>query len=127
MPTPWPPTSSRRGVGEQDKVAQYLYNGAEYLESVFAAFKAGLAVVNTNYRYTPDELTYLWDNADVVAVVFHGDFAERCDVVRRRLPRIHTWMWVDDGSGICPEWATPYEAVDCLVAGPHGRPMGPQR
>ncbi len=41
------------GVAEQDKVAQYLYNGPEYLESVFAAFKAGLAVVNTNYRYTP--------------------------------------------------------------------------
>ncbi len=63
------------GFAEQDKVAQYLYNGPEYLESVFAAFKAGLAVVNTNYRYTPDELTYLWDNADVVAVVFHGAFA----------------------------------------------------
>ena len=40
------------GLAEQDKVAQYLYNGPEYLESVFAAFKAGLAVVNTNYRYT---------------------------------------------------------------------------
>ena len=55
-PTPSPPTSSSAGVVEQDKVAQYLYNGPEYLESVFAAFKAGLAVVNTNYRYTPDEL-----------------------------------------------------------------------
>ena len=77
-PTPSPLTSSSRGVVEQDKVAQYLYNGPEYLESVFAAFKAGLAVVNTNYRYTPDELTYLWDNADVVAVVFHGAFVDQC-------------------------------------------------
>ena len=32
-----------RGCVEQDKVAQYLYNGPEYLETVFAAFKAGLA------------------------------------------------------------------------------------
>ena len=45
-----------RGAGEQDKVAQYLYNGPHYLESLFASFKAGLAVVNTNYRYTADEL-----------------------------------------------------------------------
>jgi fatty-acyl-CoA synthase len=97
------------GVAEQDKVAQYLYNAPEYLESVYAAFKAGLAVVNTNYRYTPAELTYLWDNADVVAVVFHGAFAERCADVRGRLDRIHTWLWVDDGSGPCPPWATPYE------------------
>ena len=47
------------GVRQQDKFAQYLYNGPEYLESVFAAFKIGLAPVNTNYRYTVDELVYI--------------------------------------------------------------------
>ena len=31
-----------RRVREQDKVAQYLYNCPEYLESMFASFKAGL-------------------------------------------------------------------------------------
>ena len=101
----------QRGAVEQDKVSQYLYNGPEYLESVFAAFKAGLAVVNTNYRYTRDELTYLWDDADVVAVVFHGTFSDRCAAVRARLPRINTWLWVDDGASPCPRWATPYEQV----------------
>jgi 3-oxocholest-4-en-26-oate---CoA ligase len=100
---------------EQDKVAQYLYNSPEYLESVFAAFKAGLAVVNTNYRYAADELVYLWDNADVTAVVFHGAFADRCDAVRAQVPRIRTWIWVDDGSGPCPPWATPYD--DAASAG----------
>jgi acyl-CoA synthetase (AMP-forming)/AMP-acid ligase II len=108
-----------RGVAEQDKVAQYLYNGPHYLESVFASFKAGLAVVNTNYRYTPDELTYLWDNADVVAVVFHGSFVEQCTVVRGRLAAIETWVWVDDGSGPCPDWAVPYE--DIVAAAAPGR------
>ena len=61
-----------RGAAHQDKVAQYLYNCPEYLESMFAAFKAGLVPVNTNYRYADDELLYLWDNADAVCVVFHG-------------------------------------------------------
>ena len=54
---------------------------------------------------------YLWDNADVVAVVFHGTFAERIEELRPRLPRIRTWLWVDDGSGPCPDWATPYETA----------------
>ena len=76
------------GAAEQDKVAQYLYNSPAYLESTFGAFKAGLATVNTNYRYTADELTYLWDNADVVAVVFHGTFVDRVEEVRARLPRV---------------------------------------
>jgi acyl-CoA synthetase (AMP-forming)/AMP-acid ligase II len=57
-----------RGVTRQDKVAQYLYNGPEYLESVVGSFKAALVPVNTNYRYQDAELLYLWDNADVVAV-----------------------------------------------------------
>jgi acyl-CoA synthetase (AMP-forming)/AMP-acid ligase II len=115
------------GVREQDKVAQYLYNCPEYLESLFAAFKAGLATVNTNYRYAADELVYLWDNADVVGVVFHGTFSDQIEPIRGRVPRVHTWLWVDDGSGPCPDWATPYEPLAAggravgRTAGPWGR------
>jgi acyl-CoA synthetase (AMP-forming)/AMP-acid ligase II len=97
------------GATRQDKVAQYLYNSPEYLESIFGAFKAGLAPVNTNYRYGVDELVYLWDNADAVAVVFHAAFTDRIEQVRPRTPRVKTWLWVDDGSGPCPPWAVPYE------------------
>jgi 3-oxocholest-4-en-26-oate---CoA ligase len=97
------------GAERQDKVAQYLYNGNEYLECLFGAFKAGLAPVNTNYRYVDDELVYLWDNADVTAVAFHGCFAERVEAVRARVPRVTTWLWVDDGSGPCPDWAIRFE------------------
>ena len=60
------------GLGHQAKVAAYLYNGLEYLEVYHAAFKAGLVPVNTNYRYGPEEIVYLFDNADAEAVVFHA-------------------------------------------------------
>ena len=95
-------------VKRQDKFAQYLYNGPEYLESLFAAFKIGLVPVNTNYRYTVDELVYIWDNSDAVAVVFHGCFVDKVSQARPRVPRVRTWLWVDDGSGPCPDWATDY-------------------
>jgi len=36
---------SAAGVGPGDKVACYLYNGAAYLETVFAAFKLGAVPV----------------------------------------------------------------------------------
>lgn len=114
------------GVAYQDKIAHYLYNCPEYLESMFAMMKAGLVPVNTNYRYEDDELLYLWDNADVVAVVFHGCFAQRIDRLRARLASIGLWLWVDDGSGPCPDWATDYEAAAASggsdpVRGPWGR------
>ena len=47
------------GLARQQAVAQYLYNCPEYLESMYAAFKAAFVPVNTNYRYTADELLYL--------------------------------------------------------------------
>ena len=97
------------GLEHQDKVAQYLYNCPEYLETVFACFKAALVPVNTNYRYVDDELVYLWDNADVVAVVFHGAFSESSPACATGCPGCGLWLWVDDGSGPCPEWAAPYE------------------
>ncbi len=113
------------GLVEQDKVAQYLHNCPEYLESMFATFKAGLVPVNTNYRYTDDELVYLWDNADAIAVVFHATFSEHIERIRDRVPRVRLWLWVDDGTGPCPAWATPYETAAAShpgrVAGPWGR------
>jgi acyl-CoA synthetase (AMP-forming)/AMP-acid ligase II len=99
------------GAEQQAKVAQYLYNCPEYLESLYGAWKAGMVPVNTNYRYTDDELTYLWDNADAICVVFHGSFAETIERIRSKVPRVESWLWVDDGAGPCPDWATPYESV----------------
>jgi 3-oxocholest-4-en-26-oate---CoA ligase len=63
------------GVGPGDKVACYLYNGAAYLETVFAAFKLGAVPVNVNYRYTSDELSALLADADAAALVFSGELA----------------------------------------------------
>jgi len=116
-----------RGAKEQDKVAQYLQNCPEYLESVYAACKAGLVPINTNYRYADDELVYLWDNADCVAVVFHAQFADRIERIRDRVPRVTTWLYVADESGVaCPAWAVPYDeaaaaGTDEPVQGPWGR------
>src|SRR4051794_15843752 len=114
------------GAVEQDKVAQYLHNCPAYMESMFASWKAGLVPVNTNYRYTDDELVYLWENADAVAVVFHGTFTPTIERIRDRLPLVRTWLWVDDSSGPCPEWADPYEpaatsGTDAYVHGAWGR------
>ena len=49
---------------------------------MYGIFKSATVPVNTNYRYGDEELLYLWDNADAVAVVFHGAFTERVDALR---------------------------------------------
>ena len=112
-----------QGLGHQDKVAFYLYNRPEYCETFSACSKAALVHVNTNYRYAEDELVYIWDNADAVAVVFQGTFASTIEAVRSRVPRVRTWLWVDDGEAPCPSWATPYE--DAVATPNEGRVRGP--
>ena len=112
------------GLRRQDKVALYLHNAPAYLESAFAAMKAGLVPVNTNYRYTGDELAHLWTDADAAAVVFHGAFAPQADAVRARCPGVRAWLFVDDGTGACPSWATAYEAAAASAALPATAPWG---
>ena len=74
------------GVGPGDKVGCYLYNGAAYLEAVFAAFKIGAVPVNANYRYTGDELSALLADADAAALVFGGELAANVTHAVRHLP-----------------------------------------
>jgi fatty-acyl-CoA synthase len=98
----------RAGLGQQAKVAAYLHNGPEYLETYGAAFKAGLVPVNVNFRYGPAELLYLLDNADAEAVVFHAGFASVLEGIRSDLPRVRKWYAVNDGAPV-PDWASRYE------------------
>jgi fatty-acyl-CoA synthase len=99
------------GLGRQAKVAAYLYNAPEYLETYFAAFKAGLVPVNTNYRYVADELIYLFDNADAEAVVFHASFAPTVEAIRAKLPSVKLWIAVAEPGHAAPAFAEDYETI----------------
>jgi fatty-acyl-CoA synthase len=83
------------GIRPGAKVAMYVYNAPEYLETCFAAFKLRAVPVNVNYRYLADELHYLLDNADAEALVYHGALAERVQAVRDRLPKLRTLIQVE--------------------------------
>jgi 3-oxocholest-4-en-26-oate---CoA ligase len=82
------------GLEPGAKVAQYMRNSPEYLIGFAAAFKARLAPVNVNYRYGPDELSYLFDNCDAEAVLFDAEFAETVRGLKGRLPTVKVWASV---------------------------------
>ena len=114
------------GLTHQSKVAEYLYNCPEYLETYIAAFKGGFVPANTNYRYGPEEVTYLFDNSDAEAVVFHAAFVPLVESIRGNLPKVKRWYCVADGTNAVPSWAQDYEAVVSKeikesVRGPWGR------
>jgi acyl-CoA synthetase (AMP-forming)/AMP-acid ligase II len=85
-----------RGIGAGARVAIALYNGIEYLESVFAILKLQAIPVNVNYRYQPDEMRHLFDDAQVSAVIFDASLAERVAAAQARAPTVHTLVQVGD-------------------------------
>ena len=64
-----------QGVGPGDHVAIYAKNSVEHVVAVLATVKIRAVTINVNYRYVEAELNYLFDNADVVAVVFERSYA----------------------------------------------------
>jgi acyl-CoA synthetase (AMP-forming)/AMP-acid ligase II len=65
------------GIGRGDHVGCHLHDGNQYVEATLAAFKLRAVPVNVNFRYVDDELTYLFDNADLKAVVTEPHLEDR--------------------------------------------------
>ncbi len=64
------------GIGAGDHVAVHLANCAEFLEITLGIFKLRAVPINGNFRYTVDELAYVFDDAEVKAVFTETSFAE---------------------------------------------------
>jgi acyl-CoA synthetase (AMP-forming)/AMP-acid ligase II len=86
------------GVGPGQHVGLLLMNGSEYLEGMLAAYKLRASAINVNYRYVEGELRYLFDDADLVALVTHRRFLPRVAAIVSELPKLQHILVVEDGS-----------------------------
>ena len=112
-----------RGAQPGDKIAIYMRNRPEYLLALAAGFKARMTHVNVNYRYTPEEVWYIFDNADAQAVVYASEFREAVAQIRPRLPNVQSWIEVSPDGKTAP-FAEPFER---LAADGNGGPLDIQR
>jgi acyl-CoA synthetase (AMP-forming)/AMP-acid ligase II len=119
------------GIVAGEHVAVYAWNRAEWLEAELGIYKARAAVINVNYRYVADELAYVLENSDAVAVVFERSFAPLLLAVRRRVPTLRRFVVLADGStdeesaqAVATLDAVAYE--DALAAASPTRDFGPR-
>ena len=78
-----PPPRRARASAPATTSAIYAYNSVECVEAMLAAYKLRAVPININYRYVEDELRYLFDNADLVAVVYQASSPPRRRGARR--------------------------------------------
>jgi 3-oxocholest-4-en-26-oate---CoA ligase len=99
-----------RGARPGDKVAFYMRNGTEYTEALGACLKARLIHVNINYRYKPEEVRYIIENSDAVAIIFGSEFGDTVAAIKDRLPMLATFIEVSADGEIVP-FAENYETL----------------
>lgn len=86
------------GIGPGDHVGIYAYNSMEWVETLWAVFKIRAVWININFRYVEDELSYIFDNADLKALVVAREFCPRVAAVRDSLDLLEHIVEIDDGT-----------------------------
>ena len=113
-----------QGVGAGEHVGLYLYNCVEYLEAMYACFKIRAVPINVNYRYVKDELLYIFDNADMVALVHGREFVPFIEEVKSAAPKLRTYVYVEDGSSEAPASIGAVSYSDAIAQGSTDRDFG---
>ena len=84
------------GVRRGEHIGIYAYNCIEWIEVMVGAYKIGAVPININYRYVEEELTYLIENADLVAVIFQSEFAPLLKAIKGRTPKLRQYIHLDE-------------------------------
>src|SRR6516165_7086770 len=85
------------GVGPGEHVGLYAHNSVEAAETILACCKLRAVAININYRYTENELQYMFADADLVALVCDRQYAPRAAAASRATPGLRGIVVIDDG------------------------------
>jgi acyl-CoA synthetase (AMP-forming)/AMP-acid ligase II len=102
---------AQQGVEPGQHVGVYATNAMETVESLLAIYKIRAVAVNVNYRYTENELRYVVDNADAVALIHQRALSPRVANVLPDLPKVRHVVVAEDGSDPDDGVAEGYGAV----------------
>jgi len=115
------------GVRPGQHVGIYSYNRTEWAEAMIGCYKARAVPINVNYRYVVDELRYLFDNADLVALFFEAEFGPHVASVLPGLPKLQHLVQLDDGTGTVTDGLPAVEYEHALSTGSPARDgLGPR-
>ncbi len=114
------------GIGAGDHVGVYALNSVEWVETLWAVFKLRAVWININYRYVEDELRYLFDNADLKALVYQRTYAPRVAGVLPSMPLLKHSIVVEDGSNEDTSSLGSVRYEDAMASGSPARDFPPR-
>jgi long-chain acyl-CoA synthetase len=76
------------GLRRGQHVALLLGNCHQYMEAYYALSKAGMVAVPLNWRLSEQELTYIVDHSEAVALITDEDHAETAHLLRTKIDQL---------------------------------------
>ena len=77
------------GVGKGDKVSLLMTNSPEYVIAYFACWKIGAVAGPVNSHLKSEELAFVLDNSEAVALITEQDFLKHVEPIRAKLTHLH--------------------------------------
>lgn len=87
------------GVQQGDRVAMLMLNGHEFAEVIFACWDIGAVVVPLNYRLAAEELVFILNDAECVAMISDDVMLPMTAAMRPRLEGIRHYIATVEADG----------------------------
>lgn len=90
------------GVSEKGRVAILDYNTHRYMETYFGMAQSGRALLPLNTRLSADEYSYILNDAEAEAIIFHADYLPIIEKVRQTANTVKDYIICDGAAD--QEW-----------------------
>jgi acyl-CoA synthetase (AMP-forming)/AMP-acid ligase II len=87
-----------KGIGAGDHVGIYAKNVTEHVIAMLAAYKLRAITINVNFRYVEGELDYIFDNADLKALIFERGYTPLVNVCAPKHELLQHLIAIEDGN-----------------------------
>ena len=113
------------GVKAGDHVGILATNCIEWVEAMYGVYKIRARVVNVNFRYVEEEMRYLFDNSDLVALVYQREYGPIVAASRDAQPKLQHFFRIEwDGSDADDSALDPIEFEAAIASGSPERDFG---
>ncbi len=105
------------GVKAGDHVGILATNCIEWVEAMYGVYKIRARVVNVNFRYVEEEMRYLFDNSDMVALVYQREYAPIVIAARDAQPKLKTFFRIEWDDSDADDTLEPIEFEAAIASG----------
>jgi long-chain acyl-CoA synthetase len=85
-----------QGIAKGDRIGLYCLNCDAFPVAYFGIIKAGAVAVPVNVLLSIDELTHIFNDSGIRALIFHGQFAEAVSALRGRINALAFTLGISD-------------------------------